>query len=48
MPGEMEPEAFWLPVLGDRFGLKPWDMTRVRVAHFDAMVRYVREVPSFG
>lgn len=48
MPGELEPDAYWAPAVGARFSIRPWDMSRVRIAHYDLMLRYVREVPSFG
>lgn len=48
MPGELEPEAFWMPAVGDRFSIRPWEMNRVRIEHYDQMLRYMREVPSFG
>lgn len=47
MPGEHDPDDFWMPMLS-RFNLLPWDMCRVRVSHYDSMLTFNRRVPVLG
>lgn len=48
MPGTAPARAFYLCGVGDRFGVRPWEMDLLSICEFDRMLQYAQKVPSFG